>query len=157
MFRVASALGLAALAAFATVPSALAGDARVTRIEPRPFYGATVTLEAGVRVFRPLPPHKNIIINPGHRTPLHVSIKDVTEKRTIKGEFTHNYYDRSNGGYAGRYVTGAPFAGFGLRRHKFHRRHRARGFPPHVRRAPKFRRYGHKGRRGRSRGGRTKY
>ena len=41
-----------------------------TRIEPRPFYGATVTIEAGVRVFRPLPPHDRVIINPGNATPL---------------------------------------------------------------------------------------
>ena len=37
---------------------------RTTRIEPRPFYGATVTIEAGVRVFRPLPPHDRVIIDP---------------------------------------------------------------------------------------------
>ena len=35
---------------------------RTTRIEPRPFYGATVTIEAGVRVFRALPPHDRVII-----------------------------------------------------------------------------------------------
>ena len=40
-------------------------EPRTTRIEPRPFYGATVTIEAGVRVFRPLPPHDRIIIDPG--------------------------------------------------------------------------------------------
>jgi hypothetical protein len=33
-----------------------------TRIESRPFYGATVTVEEGVRVFRPLPPHDRFII-----------------------------------------------------------------------------------------------
>ena len=47
-------------------------QADTTRIEPRPFYGATVTIEDGVRVFRPLPPHDRIIIvNPGGTTPLH--------------------------------------------------------------------------------------
>lgn len=30
----------------------------------RPFYGATVTVEEGVRVFRPLPPHDRVTINP---------------------------------------------------------------------------------------------
>lgn len=35
-----------------------------TRYEPRPFYGATVTIENGVRVWRPLPPHDRIIIDP---------------------------------------------------------------------------------------------
>jgi hypothetical protein len=33
-----------------------------TRIESRPFYGATVTVEEGVRVFRPLPPQGRFII-----------------------------------------------------------------------------------------------
>ena len=36
--------------------SAAFAEAVTTRIETRPFYGATVTLEEGVRVFRPLPP-----------------------------------------------------------------------------------------------------
>ncbi len=47
-----------------------------TRIETRPFYGATVTLEEGVRVFRPLPPHDRVVINPGGKTPLHLWIGD---------------------------------------------------------------------------------
>ena len=41
-----------------------AAAASLTRIETRPFYGATVTIEEGVRVFRPLPVTKNFIINP---------------------------------------------------------------------------------------------
>ena len=48
-----------------------------TRIEPRPFYGATVTLEEGVRVFRPLPPHDRVIINPGNATPLYLNVGGV--------------------------------------------------------------------------------
>jgi hypothetical protein len=44
--------------------AAARAEARTVRIEPRPFYGATVTLEEGVRVFRPLPPHERVIINP---------------------------------------------------------------------------------------------
>jgi hypothetical protein len=48
-----------------------------TRVEPRPFYGATVTMEAGVRVFRPLPPHDRVIINPNNATPLTLNIGDV--------------------------------------------------------------------------------
>ena len=42
-----------------------------TRIEPRPFYGATVTVESGVRVFRPLPPHDRVIIDPTGATRSH--------------------------------------------------------------------------------------
>jgi hypothetical protein len=45
--------------------------AQVTaRVETRPVYGATVTLEHGVRVYRPLPPPDRAIINPGGRKPL---------------------------------------------------------------------------------------
>ena len=51
-------------------PPAAAPTPRTTRIETRPFYGATVTLEEGVRVFRPLPRHDRVIINPGGKTPL---------------------------------------------------------------------------------------
>jgi hypothetical protein len=54
--------------------AAYAEQSYTTRIEPRPFYGATVTLEAGVRVFRPLPPHDRIIINPGNATPINIDV-----------------------------------------------------------------------------------
>ena len=47
-----------------------------TRIETRPVYGATVTIEKGVRVYRPLPPHDRVIINPGGKTPLSIGIVD---------------------------------------------------------------------------------
>lgn len=56
--------------------SAAQADAVTTRIETRPFYGATVTLEEGVRVFRPLPRHDRVIINPSGRTPLSLGIND---------------------------------------------------------------------------------
>ena len=56
-------------------PVALA-EAVTTRIETRPFYGATVTLEEGVRVFRPLPRHDRVIINPGGQTPLSLSYSE---------------------------------------------------------------------------------
>jgi hypothetical protein len=48
----------------------------LTRIETRPFYGATVTIEEGVRVYRPLPPHRQVIINPDGRTPLNLTIEE---------------------------------------------------------------------------------
>jgi len=47
-----------AILALAACGPALAAD------EPRPFYGATVTVEHGVRVYRSLPPHRDIIIAP---------------------------------------------------------------------------------------------
>ena len=50
--------------------SAHAEDSSTTRILPYNVYGATVTVEQGVRVFRPLPPEGHVIVNPGGRTPL---------------------------------------------------------------------------------------
>src|SRR2546429_7650953 len=56
-------------------------EPRTTRIEPRPVYGAIITLEAGVRVFRPLPPLVRIIINPGNATPLFMGVGYVPVRR----------------------------------------------------------------------------
>lgn len=56
--------------------SAIAADAVTTRIEPRPFYGAVVTVEHGVRVFRPLPRHDRVIVNPGN-APVYLGINEV--------------------------------------------------------------------------------
>ena len=64
------ALSLVAGVAICSTGSAALAEAVTTRIETRPFYGATVTLEEGVRVFRPLPRHDRVIINPGGQTPL---------------------------------------------------------------------------------------
>lgn len=60
---------------------AFAQDARTTRIEPNATYGATVTMEEGVRVFRPLPSEAHVIVNPNN-TPLGL-----------------NYYQLPNGTY----------------------------------------------------------
>jgi hypothetical protein len=65
---------------------AFAQEASTTRIETRNFYGATVTLESGVRVFRALPPHSKVIINPGGRTPLSLGFDE-----------SRNYYYASQG------------------------------------------------------------
>jgi hypothetical protein len=56
-----------------------------TRVEPRPAYGATVTIEAGVRVFRPLPPHDRVIINPGNATPVYLGIDAAPYYRSFEG------------------------------------------------------------------------
>lgn len=112
--------------------AALANGASTTRIEPRPFYGAVVTIESGVRVFRPLPRHKNIIINPGNRTPLNLSIEDVTETRTVNETSTHNHYDRSvqssdNSAGVPAYLGGKRLRkGHGKRRHGVRRHRRSR-------------------------------
>jgi hypothetical protein len=91
-----------ALAAALVAPTAAKAGSTTTRIETRPYYGATVTLEHGVRVFRPLPPHDRVIINPGGTTPLNLGIE---EHRSI----SHNhYYD-----HGGRQTQTAPDAGPG--------------------------------------------
>ncbi len=78
---IAAALAVSSTAASASQPS-------TTRIETRPFYGATVTLEEGVRVFRPLPSHNKIIINPGGKTPLNLSYE---ENHTTSKNYNYNY------------------------------------------------------------------
>ena len=55
-----------------------------TRIETRPFYGATVTIEEGVRVFRPLPRHDRVIINPNNATPVTLDVGDPTVRREYR-------------------------------------------------------------------------
>lgn len=61
-------LAAAAVAVFAR--TAIGQQAQTTRIETRPYYGAVVTIEHGVRVTRPLPPTQHMIINPYGSTPL---------------------------------------------------------------------------------------
>ena len=96
-----------ALLALATsTAAAVAGDAATIRVEPRPFYGATITLEAGVRVLRPLPSHKYVVINPGHKTPLGVNLTEVNETRNIHNHNSnHNSASSSSGGFG----DGTPF------------------------------------------------
>ncbi|MGD9783580.1 MAG: hypothetical protein AB7E80_00625 [Hyphomicrobiaceae bacterium] len=112
LLRAVLAVGsLAALAA----PAAADGT---TRIETRPFYGAVVTIEEGVRVFRPLPPTKRVIINPGGITPLSMGFNEttVTERR-----YNYNYNespereDSSSSGapvYGGYYGYGPGARGY---------------------------------------------
>ncbi len=56
--------------------AAHATEAHTTRIETRPYYGAVVTIENGVRVYRPVPPTTHLIINPDGLTPLSIGIND---------------------------------------------------------------------------------
>lgn len=74
------ALTLAMGAGFA--PAADAQDAYTTRIETRPYYGAVVTIENGVRVYRPVPPTTHLIINPDGLTPLAIGINSGAIVRT---------------------------------------------------------------------------
>jgi hypothetical protein len=86
--RLASTAIVAAAVAALVPVAASASDATTTRIETRAFYGATVTLEAGVRVFRPLPPHSKVIINPGGKTPVSLGFE---ENRIISHNYDYNY------------------------------------------------------------------
>lgn len=54
--------------------AAPAEPAHTTRIETRPYYGAVVTIEQGVRVYRPVPPTQHLIVNPDGMTPLQLNI-----------------------------------------------------------------------------------
>jgi hypothetical protein len=87
--------------------SAQAGDAKTIRIEPRAFYGATVSLESGVRVFRPLPPPGYVIINP-NQTPVNISVQDVTKR--VYSTSHHHYHGAGRPGV----VYGRPGLGVGL-------------------------------------------
>ena len=123
MFRVAFGAGIALLAGLAVATSAIANDPRSTRIEPRDFYGATVSIEAGVRVFRPLPPATHVIVNP-NGTPLSLSFE---ESRHV---YEQNHYRKSGDAGSGAPVNNHAAAASG-------------GFPVGVR---------NRARRGRGRG-----
>lgn len=108
-----ASLSLAAFA-FLTLGVTAASAQYTTRIEPKPFYGATVTLEEGVRVIRPLPPERHVIINPGNATPLSLGFNDtrIYENRVVRnynynadGVSTSSYRNRY-GYYAGAYGLG---------------------------------------------------
>jgi hypothetical protein len=59
-------------------------SAGLVRIEPRPYYGAVVSIENGVRVYRGLPTQQMTIINPD-KTPISLSFNRTIEHRTIEG------------------------------------------------------------------------
>lgn len=103
-------LTAAALAAGAATASAQS----TTRIETRPFYGATVTIEEGVRVFRPLPPDQRVIINPDGQAPVSLGFNEtnVYERRVVK-----NYNYNQNSTPAPRYTTGGYWGGYGYGRY----------------------------------------
>lgn len=74
----------ATLAATAGVGAACAESATV-RIHNGTPYGAIVTRERGVTVYRALPPTQRVIINPGGKTPLSLTINEmeVSEQTTV--------------------------------------------------------------------------
>jgi|EndMetStandDraft_9_1072997.scaffolds.fasta_scaffold32004_3 hypothetical protein len=66
--------------AFASLPAVAQST---TRIETRPFHGATVTIEEGVRVFRPQPSHDRVMINPDCKTPVSFAMHQTTGRPYI--------------------------------------------------------------------------
>ena len=76
MLRFPFTLATASVAVSALTVPAQAEGAYTTRIEPRAVYGATVSIEEGVRVFRPLPTEQHVIVNPGGLAPLSLGYYD---------------------------------------------------------------------------------
>ncbi|MBL8566423.1 MAG: hypothetical protein JNM89_11970 [Hyphomicrobiaceae bacterium] len=110
MFPVAAAVAALAVGASAAFANG------TTRIETRPFYGAVVTIEEGVRVFRPLPPTERVIINPGGITPLSLGFNEttVTERR-----YNYNYGSETKEEAPPRNVYGVGgYYGYGRRGHR---------------------------------------
>ncbi len=62
-----------------TAAYAESGTLRIVNEEP---YGAIVTKEAGVLVFRGLPPTRKVIVNPGGKTPLELKQTEVHNTNT---------------------------------------------------------------------------
>lgn len=111
MSRVSTMLAAAAAAALFS-GHAFAHESYTTRIEPRGFYGATISIEEGVRVFRPLPPTRHVIVNPGGKTPLNLSFSDVrVDERRTNTNYNYNYGDNGAASYGGGYGVGSAYYG----------------------------------------------
>jgi hypothetical protein len=111
-------LAVIAAAAVALFVQPVLAESYTTRIEPRAYYGATVTVEHGVRVYRPLPVQRQVIINPGGQTPLALGFNDT---RVVEQSTSHNYfYDDGDGVPAiaqGGVFLGSSGRGFAHRGH----------------------------------------
>lgn len=92
---------LASLLALLSATATASAQSGTTRIEPRPYIGAIVTIEQGVRVFRPLPPTNRVIINPHGATPLSLGFNEThsyhRSDSTVRSYHRHSY----DGGYLG--------------------------------------------------------
>lgn len=118
-----SMLGLGLL----LVGTSVAAATSLTRIETRPFYGATVSVEEGVRVFRPLPPTRYMIINPDGKTPLNLTFE---ERNVVVHQYQYTSEAEPNElrfGYGGGFSPG--------KRHRAVRHRHPSGHLIHVPRA----------------------
>ena len=124
MIRIRATLLAALAAAVGFVPTLAFGEAATVRIEPRNYYGATVTIEKGVRVYRPLPPVKYMVVNPGN-APVSLNLTDVNERHTSTN-YNYHYGDGSSG------AAGVPQGGgFGFVDDTHHKR-----FDPRIKKVP---------------------
>lgn len=128
----------------AGIAPAFAADSVTTRIEPRPYYGAVVTVEHGVRVYRPLPNPTLTIINP-NQTPVNLSFSRSVEYKAAEGSGGHGGGGDDNGGgarYGGISGIGNDIAGTGIQRNRNAKAHGVGGMGTakarhHVRRYAK--------------------
>lgn len=126
-------IAAAAAATFSVSPAAASDQPSTIRIETRPFYGAVITREAGVRVYRPLPPTSKVIINPHGRTPLSLNIEE--HRHT-----SHNHYHNAPAapaeqpahGVAGGYLSPYHVGGYHGHGHHGHRKLDGHGKPHGV-------------------------
>jgi hypothetical protein len=96
-------LVLTAAAWLAGGTSASLAQSSTVRIEPRPVYGAIVTIEEGVRVYRPLPPDRYVIVNP-NGTPVNLGLSETNVNQTqhsiSRSVNRHTYFgNRWNNGW----------------------------------------------------------
>ncbi len=78
----------AVLVAGVSATSAFASE--LIRIEPRPYYGAVVSIENGVRVYRGLPAQSLMIINPGNKTPVNLNFSRTIEYKSADASSGNN-------------------------------------------------------------------
>ncbi|MBN9282449.1 MAG: hypothetical protein J0H37_09385 [Hyphomicrobium denitrificans] len=117
--------------AMLAMTGAASADGFTARIVTQPYYGAVTTLEHGVRVIRPLPPERYVIVNP-NRTPLALSfnennVYDYSSNATSSGgdlgvvdpdgpiytrpSYGPGYWKHRNGGWYFRNGHNGHFAG----------------------------------------------
>ena len=108
------ALSSLALAALTALPTVAHAEAVTTRIETRPYYGAIVTIEQGVRVWRALPPHDRIIIAP-EGTKINLNVEAAAQRHVpVAPVNTVNILNSANS-YPTAGVSGFAGAGHGGR------------------------------------------
>ena len=88
---------MVAVAAVLVAWSMPAVASELIRIEPRPYYGAVVSIENGVSVYRGLPTQSLMIINPGNKTPVSLNFTRTIEHKAADAS-SGNGGNSGNGG-----------------------------------------------------------